>query len=760
MSNIQKIGQFIYTASPWGRSDPGWMVFATSAEMDVSLAENLKKYYRYITPDGMSTDPSSDELSNYPVQYVVAKVRDDEFVIVSQTTFTGRRWYDPRPGDWIAHVFLVPTEIYKTAIGSGKQNPFSWYRSGTFKECYLKEWKDKAEAIARRDIPYEAPPMLDTLDTIAGMESNLDYEFTSLLYDIDDNAFPKIGKILWSIFSNRNGTGQAFVFDATNPASVKAMALLLELLPDEVRVEAEFASYLHHEVATEIQADSRFLFYGTVREGETSDSDTGLYGELPQNDLNFRGRDDAELFKQMLDSVSPTLKVGDLTSFVKCWEVAAGLDTSVNGMRVASMFCADGSGRRFPELHALLLEKIVAQLSEDVNSNDAKWLNRFAVARFEIGADTDDYALDQFCEACVMDKNVFNMAYQCVRNDAMALRKFLKELEHAASSKEFRENLAGRFIETDMIAATDVKAIAEELPFINLVLKYHEIVKRGAENSNNPCSDIKVVEAFQEKVGKDIPGMDDILSMLRYKKALLKIKSIDDIPTFLKPPFPESVNMMDDLVSRIAPSSPRQKVRLASVLDEIGISGNEYIVKSWDECLLRSEEDLRRVKEELKRVQKRNGGLRFGVFGVICIGVVCLFIGWIGHWVFVGDRNVTKVPVGIGLKSETPPRPDIPQTNMTDNTSTVLPLEQTEEVHALAGQDGVLHVANDNAAKMPQSQREQDTQELQPPPTNRLTVSSKQKTQGSTSITSGTPHKVQATNRQHISSDSMGVKGK
>ena len=172
----------------------------------------------------------------------------------------------------------------------------------------------------------------------------------------------------------------------------------------------EFATYLHSEVAAEIQADSRFLFYGTVREGVTSDFDTGLYGEFPQNDLNFRGREDVDLFKQMLDSVSPILKEDEFNSFIKCWKVAAGFDISVDGMRKANSFCAAGNVPRFPELHTLLLEKIAAQLSEDVKVDDVEWRNRFAAARYEIGAEPDEYVSDQFFEACVMDRAAFDSA--------------------------------------------------------------------------------------------------------------------------------------------------------------------------------------------------------------------------------------------------------------------------------------------------------------------------------------------------------------
>ncbi len=717
MSDIQKIGQFIYTASPWGRSDPGWMVFATSAEMDVSLAESLKRYYRYITPDGMSTDPSPDELSSYPIQYVVAKVRDGEFVIVSQTTFTGRRWYDPRPGDWIAHVFLVPITSYKMVIGDGKHNPFAWFRSGTFKEKYQEEWKNTAEAISRKDIPYEAPPTLDTLEAITEIDVNGDYEFTSLLYDIDDAAFPKIGSVLGTIWSRQSGTGRAFVFDATNPMSAKTMALLLELLPGTIRVDAEFATYLHSEVAAEIQTDSRFLFYGTVREGVTSDFDTGLYGEFPQNDLNFRGREDVDLFKQMLDSVSPILKEDEFNSFIKCWNVAAGFDISVDGMREANNFCAAGNVPRFPELHTLLLEKIAAQLSEDVNADDVEWRNRFAAARYEIGAELDEYASDQFFEACVMDRAAFDSACQCVRTDPHALRLFLKELESASSSKEFKENLAERLLETNMITKGDVIAVKDKLPFINLIFKYREIVKRGSDQVNASADDIKVVEDLQCKFGINISGMDDVLEMLKYKCALLEITSIEDIAKCLKPPFSQNVALLvtSDLASRIKPSSPHDKVELARALDKIGMSGNDYIEMEWIKELARSNEELRHVNEELKKVKERNAELtkRPRLFSVVCIGILCVLIGWAGHSLFGGSRRRANQTVDIEVSGEATFSHDRPQTNATPPTPDLPVLEQTEEVHALASKEGTQLVAGEVAANTTERERDNVVQKPQ-----------------------------------------------
>lgn len=109
---MSAVEQFTYTASPWGRSTPGWMTFQKSPGIEDSEIGEISSYYRYGRPDGWDGAPETDMLSSYPVQFVFA--RPQSFggdALLVQTVFTGERWYDPRPGDWFAHGLRIPSSM-------------------------------------------------------------------------------------------------------------------------------------------------------------------------------------------------------------------------------------------------------------------------------------------------------------------------------------------------------------------------------------------------------------------------------------------------------------------------------------------------------------------------------------------------------------------------------------------------------------------------------------------------------------------------
>ena len=60
---MSKIEQFVYTASPWGKSDPGWMVFQKSSGIDDSTIGAISPYYRYERPDGWDGASAADASS-------------------------------------------------------------------------------------------------------------------------------------------------------------------------------------------------------------------------------------------------------------------------------------------------------------------------------------------------------------------------------------------------------------------------------------------------------------------------------------------------------------------------------------------------------------------------------------------------------------------------------------------------------------------------------------------------------------------------
>ena len=200
---MDTIKEFVFTASPWGMSDPGWMVFAASPGFDTGLVEKCMHWFRYTVPEGMSGDPPEDELGRYPVQYVVARPFGDKNgrVLVSQTTFTGRRWYDPRPGDWFAHGLVLPgTE------GIGR-SLFAWYCSKSLLKCYKDEWKEKAKAIREKKIPWEAPPALPEPESMEKVEPNGEYLWNAVLDRIPEGSWGKIGALL-AVCAKRGGGGE------------------------------------------------------------------------------------------------------------------------------------------------------------------------------------------------------------------------------------------------------------------------------------------------------------------------------------------------------------------------------------------------------------------------------------------------------------------------------------------------------------------------------------------------------------------------
>lgn len=265
---MMQTGQFVFTASPWGRSPAGWMVFASSPGLDASVVSSLVDLYGYCEPaDG-----------SHPAQFVVVDIDGSDTVLLCRTTFLGERWYDPRPGDWLAHGFILPGEAYRAAAAA--VSPMAWFRSPSFISEYLDEWKEKATAVLSGRIPYEDPPDLPPFVSMDGIDRDPAYSFESLLYSMPESSLPKLLPIVRAVLARASGSSDgcgAVAFDARHPASIRTMSLCLELLPPQIRARARFTTYIGAESAKTSAADLRFAFYGTVLDGEVPDPDTGLY---------------------------------------------------------------------------------------------------------------------------------------------------------------------------------------------------------------------------------------------------------------------------------------------------------------------------------------------------------------------------------------------------------------------------------------------------------------------------------------------------
>ena len=659
---MSAIEQFTYTASPWGNSDPGWMTFQKSKTIEDTEIGKLSSYYRYVRPDDWDGAPEADALSSYPVQFVFAKPDSfggDAFLI--QTTFTGKRWYDPRPGDWFVHGFKIPNAVWTKEIDSSV-SLFRFFKSPLIQREYPQDLRKKANLISQRQIPWEAPPDLPSLDSLDELEPNLDYDFEAILGRIPDGAWPKLGALLAAAIERCNGGGKAFVFDATRPESLDTMAALLALMPAKLRMEAQFSTYFHAENVREIKADDTFLFYGTVREDESSDPDTGLYGDLPQGGPDFQSRDDVELFKLMVDAGGAELKAKDFDNLVLCWEVASGRKTDVASLREAVKFA-----ERFKGLKEKVANGFAGALA-DYNSHELPRKLRLAaiVADFELGIDGAGIPgeLNDF----VRDGALFADALRTLGSDE-ARKSFADAVANEAESNGSTAELAAMWLG----CGQDVRALLMRNvtgPFVSIAAlanRYDNIrrdVTAWRVEPGQAAALLAEADKAAEKFGDDFNDMEVTRNSLRYLVALDALKDVDGLSDFerairslgideetIRNDVLERVNPGDIPVGRLAETMDAFEVigmTRADVLLEAIKSAKERGYKTGREEGERSGRHLAQKAEARAEDAEAHRGIRMGLAAVIAVAT--LLVGLAGGWFLHALAGG-----GIGEAPSTPP---------------------------------------------------------------------------------------------------------
>ena len=525
---MSKIEQFVYTASPWGKSDPGWMVFQKSSGIDDSTIGAISPYYRYERPDGWDGAPAADALSSYPVQFVFAKPESfgGDFLLV-QTTFTGRRWYDPRPGDWYVHGFRVPSSIASSGCDS-TESLFRFFRSDSIQREYPEDLRDKAMLIGQKKIPWVAPPDLPMLDSLAGLEPNSRFEKDTVFSRIPEDAWPKLGALLAACVK-RGDSAKALVFDATKSESLDTMAAILALMPLRSRTDAQFSTYFHSENVRETKADDTFHFYGTVREGESADPDTGLYGALPEGGPDFRSREDVELFKRMVDAGGTELKEEDFDNLVLCWEVAAGRKTDVESLRKAVQFA-----KRFPR------KKDEPGMDGEVISslkNGCPDPVTTVVAWFELDLAEFKAEAIEVCENCVQNDDSDSFShYLGILGNEEARRRFLEQA--ALTGVPF----VGFWIQhgADVCSLVPESKVEGEKANFDALRKLVEDfsrvcndAKQGKVSPEQAGENLEIISKMEARFGSEVEGMEDARRELEYLKALNGVHTYGDVPSFV-----------------------------------------------------------------------------------------------------------------------------------------------------------------------------------------------------------------------------------
>lgn len=580
---MDPIKEFIFTASPWGKSDPGWMVFATSPGFDTGLVEKCAHWFRYGRPEGMHGDPPEEELGNYPVQYVVARPFRDGAVLMSQTTFTGRRWYDPRPGDWFAHGLVLP------GTEGQRGSPFAWYRSPSILTCYQDEWKEKAKAIREKKIPWEAPPALPEPGSLEEVEANCDYSWNAVLDRVPEGAWGKIGALLEACAKRREGA-KALVFDARKPESLDTMAALLELLPARMRWEAQFATYFHADNVRETKADETFLFYGTIREGEKADADTGLYGALPGGGVAFAGRGDAEAFKRMVDACGEKLGAGDWDDLVSCWEVATGRIDDPGKLRTAVKFA-----KRFPGLEGEVAEGLAGAFSDSGVGSDGGRAVALA-AWFELGMGAFGNVAKEICGECAGDGAAFGAALRTLEGDG-AKAAFLDETYTQAKWNGRLPGLAAMWLGCGADAKHLVPADSKNREFgkfaalVDRFAGIRDNVSHGWAATDGAAKMLKDTERATAVLGDGFDGMEETRKGLRYLVALEKVKGFRDLEAFAWEAYALGVDKAkvrkDGLQKVPLGWFPGDEMKAAvKAFGAIGVEAGELIAKVPDDRLL------------------------------------------------------------------------------------------------------------------------------------------------------------------------------
>lgn len=567
---MDKIEQFIYTSSPWGKSGSGWMVFQQSSGLVEGTHKAVYPFLNYRVPRGFNSDTSDEtELASFPVQFVCAKSPDVGARFILQTCYTGNRWWEGRSGDFWAQTYIVSESAWASL--PLKTNPIQWLRSPSIGTRYPDEMRELAKAIINREREYEAPPDLPSLDSLDELEPNHDFDFEAILDRMPDGALSKLGGLLAAAVKRGSGA-KAFVFDATRSQSLDGMAALLALMPVKSRMESQFSTYFHSDNVREIKADDTFLFYGTVREGESADPDTGIYGVVPQGGLEFRSRDDVELFKRMVDAGGAELKAEDFDSLVLCWEVASARKKDVASLREAMRF-AD----RFPGLREEVVTGLASSTSDSLVS---------VVAWFEFSLSAYEDSARQVCSDCVRDGSFFAEVLRTLDGDGVR-KAFADAVAKDAESSGCVSELAAMWLG----CGQDVRALLARNvtgPFVSIAAladRYDTIRRDVAAKSVDPsqaAAMLAEVEKAARKLGNDFEGIEDTRNSLRYLVALAGLNDADDLASFaeaIRGLGVDEAKVRADVLARVKPGDiPVERLaKLMGAFEVVGIPKEDVL---------------------------------------------------------------------------------------------------------------------------------------------------------------------------------------
>ncbi len=618
--------QFTYTGSPWGASAPGWTVFQSSPEISSAEASALKPYFQF--KEGFADSGIvAGEINGHklPVRFVFTADPKSGRRIIAQSVDAGPRWYDQTRGrDYFAHV-LVGTESDMGQDGLPVCfNPMALFLSPTFQTEFPEAFREKALQIMNGEISNEPTPDLPVLDSLSAMSPNESYSDEVLFDSLSPEAMAKLGGLVAAIAKGDAGT---LFFDAFKPESMTCMATCVRLLPLSRRLNLKFATWIPENELRTFPGVADFAFVGTLREGESADPDTGLYGAPPQRGPDFQSYEDVECFRRMVDAGGADLSADDFDNLALCWEVAVGRKSELADLRSAAKFAARFSGLK-GEL-AIGLSGIM---------DDALLA---AVAWFELGFAEFEDRTRQFCSDCVRDGALFAKGLRTLDGDG-ARKAFADEVALAAEANGAVAELASTWLslgpEVRQCAPRgDTGPFGAFVGVLERLETIRDDLDAGRVQPDFANALLAEVEEAAKRFGGTVADLDHTRNRLRYLVALSRLKTVDDLPDFAE--VASDVGVDNDtirtaILDRIAPGALPVEV-LADKMDSfeaVGFSREEVLRLMVEHARQRGREegernDARRTRQPEARVTPAKVRCGISATLALAIAVAALLVG-------------------------------------------------------------------------------------------------------------------------------------
>ena len=578
------IRQFTYTASPWGKSGAGWMVFQQSRDIPQSLPKTLYPIYKFEGEQAVGDTGRSVQFAYLP------SGKGDEAVL-AQTTFTGMRWFDARPGDFFAHVLLLDQAALEKSTRAGI-NPVRLFRGAGLKSSFPDSLKKKALQIFKHEISYEPPPELPILDSLGEIAANPELSFAKTLATLSPDAVKRMGAVLYSSMLRFLGKNpEPIVFDNRNPSALAIMTLALDLLPPSWRAKTWFALNFKESALRLLPGFPSLTFYGIISK-VAGDRDTGIVSGVnsaKKDPFRFSSAEDIGRFKSLLDHLgnNVSLDEDDCNNLVACWEVAQRRKTDVKSLRKAVAFA-----ERFPGMKDEIgtgLARSLATYTHSVAINIPSDLHVLsAVAWFECGLKAFEDHAKRACSVCIQDLSLLDKVTQELKEDA-ACTAFVNAVVDTAKKTDTAA-FTNRILESEASLERFVSGRSENDLF-RLAIEYKRVFSDVQECyviESHPIDAglaLKTVNALLSVAGSGVKDISEVRKYLEYRQEIATIRRMDEVlPTLKKyvaAGFPKGANPRKDILDHISATSVQEIVELACILDELNLQGAKLICDKW-----------------------------------------------------------------------------------------------------------------------------------------------------------------------------------